>query len=96
MNKVVINCCFGGFSLSNKALEYLEENFGISTDEYSDMERHHPALVATVEHLGDNASGRYANLQVINIHGNQYRVEEYDGSESIITPDTGYEWVTIS
>ena len=44
-------------------------------------------LVAGVERLGDAASAKYADLQVVDIEGEtQYFITEYDGSESVMTP----------
>lgn len=55
--------------------------------------RHHPDLVAVVEALGKETSGSCANLAIEEISGNQYRIDEYDGAEDVITPD-GNDWVT--
>lgn len=56
------------------------------------IERDDPILVQVVEELGDRANGRYANLMVEYIPaGTLYRIEEYDGYESIITRDN-YDW----
>lgn len=94
MHKVVINICFGGFSLSDKALKYLKNTFDYDTDTYSDMERHDPRLVATVEALGKEASGMFSRLHVATIKGNLYQIDEYDGSESVIIPEC-QEWIVI-
>lgn len=56
------------------------------------MARHDPRLVKVVEALGDKANGRYAKLRIAEVEG-PYRIDEYDGSESVETPDS-YEWVT--
>lgn len=94
MHKVVINARFGGFSLSNKALKYLKDTFNYETDTYSDMERHDPRLVETVEALGEEAGGKFAKLHVETIAGNLYQIEEYDGYENVITPEI-QEWIII-
>lgn len=52
------------------------------------IQRHDKNLVKVVELLGDNASGNYANLQVISIPDNKYYITEYDGFESVLTPST--------
>ena len=54
--------------------------------------RHHPLLVECVETLGEAANGRFADLQVVTIEGNKYIVEEYDGFESVRTPET-MKWI---
>ena len=81
--KVVINRCYGGFCLSEKAYEYL----GIPWDgygyEYRDEEyRDNPKLVECVEKLGEEANGTFAELKVIDIpDGVEWEIEEYDGME---------------
>ena len=120
MHKVVYNNCYGGFSISLKAVEWLETNckddelrdfIKLLRKEYSfsskdeclcykisslfDDIRHHPDLVAVVEALGKEASGACANLAIKEISGNQYRIEEYDGAEEVVTPDSN-GWVFIN
>ena len=56
------------------------------------IERSDPALVQVVEELGDAADGTHAVLRVIDISaGTRYRIDEYDGLESVMTVDD-YEW----
>lgn len=57
-----------------------------------DIERDDPDLVRVVEELGDDASGDCAELAVADIGEEKYRIEEYDGWESVITPSTPYDW----
>ena len=76
--KVVINKCYGGFGLSNKAKEILH-----TTDEY-ELHRDDPELIQVVESLGEEANGPYAELTIISIPADvQWTVEEYDGLEWI-------------
>ena len=57
-----------------------------------DIERNDPVLVQVVEELGDLANGPYAKLKITEVPaGTLYRIDEYDGSESVETKDT-YEW----
>jgi hypothetical protein len=56
------------------------------------VSRHDPILVQVVEELGDKASGDYAKLAIAEVSG-PYRIDEYDGSESVKQPD-GYDWIT--
>lgn len=133
--KVVINKCFGGFSLSEKAIRRYAEIMGKTIyfenyEKYPDMkelgtfwlvppeqrpkpienwinapledrqaynkaheeltigtrefDRHDGILVQVVEELGDEANGRYAKLEVIEIPDNvDYEISEYDGMEHI-------------
>jgi hypothetical protein len=56
------------------------------------IERSDPALVQVVQELGNKASDRYAELTIEDIPaGTLYRIDEYDGFESVMTQDT-YDW----
>lgn len=55
------------------------------------VDRHDPALVQVVEELGDKANGKYAKLRIAEISG-PYRIDEYDGFESVETPDN-LDWI---
>ena len=78
---------------SNKAAHvWMEEHQLIN---YYDIPRHDPALVEMVEELGsEKASSRFADLKIAIITGTQYRIDEYDGNESVETPDN-QEWTTV-
>lgn len=86
--KVVFNNCYGGFGLSDKALEMLSSIKGYyvkDTDFSSDESRIDPDLVYVVEKLGKEANTSYSNLQIKEIF-EPYRIEEYDGIESVKHP----------
>ena len=151
--KVVINSCYGGFSLSNLArqtyyklknpgkklyfykvksvgkeykkmsdeeayknnndlfvtvfTEDLGDSFSITKNTPSelydkfhnsywwdhDISRHDEDLVKVVETLGsEKASGSCAKLEVVDIGDSMYRINEYDGYESIEFPKD-IEWL---
>ena len=122
MHKVVFNNCYGGFSISLKAVDWLEHNskdeallehiknckedseystsafkeqlLCYSVSDFFADKRHHKDLVAVVETLGDEANGSCAALGICRINGRQYRIDEYDGAEEVITPE-GYDWTFI-
>ena len=111
MNKIVINRCYGGFGLSDAALEWLRDRGCIELVLYKgdfpglmgkydyphfpdDWSRHHPLLVVCVETLGEEASDSTAQLEVVTINDNRYRIDEYDGMESAVIPNT-HEWTVI-
>jgi len=104
MYKVVYNACFGGFTLSEDAVRLAKEMAGdhpawneISEEYgnlYGDIKRHDAILVAVVERLGGHASGSCAKLQIAEIESNSYRIDEYDGYESVETP-ADIEWTII-
>jgi len=85
--KVVINRCFGGFSLSPDALKMYNKLSGACvTDDnnYRLIDRDDKYLVQTVEELGDLASGRYSVLEVVEIPDDvKWEISEYDGAETI-------------
>lgn len=116
--KVVYNACYGGFSLSLKAVEWLAEHatdlelktyikekltdepksfIGTLIGTWFDNKnkRHHKDLVAVVEALGSEANGPCAKLEIMTIDLNQYRIDEYDGSEEVITPEDS-DWIIIN
>jgi hypothetical protein len=81
--KVVYNRSYGGFSISNVALELLKQR-GINTNTYcTNIPRHHPELVAIVEILGRMANSDNNELEVKTVSG-PYIIDEYDGLESVL------------
>ena len=129
-NKVVYNSCFGGFSLSDKAVIWLEQNAEdeelrdflqaererackeMKRDAYWKLHtvesimqsslrydfkipRHHPDLIKVVETLKDKADGMCAELRIAKIKGCLYRIDEYDGAETVIEPED-YDWIDIN
>lgn len=103
--KVCYNRCFGGFGLSEAALTILRGIGVMSYKSYSDDElfdqysipRHHPDLIRVVEMLGTkDASAIYADLGIYDLgDSNRYRIDEYDGQETVIEP-SGYDWIIIN
>ena len=91
MTKIVYNACFGGFGLSETAWERYRELGGQETSRY-DINRADPVLVQVVEELGDAANTRFSDLRITELPvGTKYRIDEYDGNESVCTIDD-YEW----
>lgn len=59
-----------------------------------DIPRDDQHLVQVVEELGEEANGRHAALCITEVPtGTKYRIDEYDGSERVMTIDD-YEWQT--
>lgn len=86
--KVIINRCWGGFSLSKKALKMIsEKGVGTSYDETSaNSFRFNPTVVEVVEQLGDEANGDYAKLRIVEIpfeSDEGWYIDDYDGMETI-------------
>lgn len=94
-NYVVYNACYGGFGLSRQAKEWLVAHGAEDRDVlYNCFDRHDPLLVQCVRELGEKANVWCSKLKIEEIEGNIYRINEYDGLEEVITPETE-EWVTI-
>ena len=101
--KVVCNSCYGGFVLSDRAIDAMRHIAPIghvvhkcknSYDLMSKISRHDPYLVKVVEELGSSSSGNFSNLRVEVIIGSYYRIDEYDGMESVITKEMD-DWESI-
>ena len=82
--KVVINNCYGGFGITDAALEEYKSRRGI-TDEnfwYYDIPRDCPVLVSMVEEQGSAMNSDYSELKVVEIPDDvEWYIEEYDGME---------------
>ena len=83
MTKIVINCCWGGYSLSEEAYKYLELEWDGYGFEFED-DRTNPDLVKCVEELGKKANGEHALLKVVEIPDDvKWYIHNYDGDETI-------------
>ena len=90
--KVVINSCYGGFGVSQKVFEYLDKvNAPKYIDDiYLECNRNDPYLVEAVETLGEQASGAYSKLEVVEWpDAVPYSIDEYDGWEKVILDVAG-------
>ena len=75
--KIVINACYGGYSLSSKALDRIDScQYEISRDD--------PELVKIVEELGEGSWGSCAELAIVEIPFDvDWEINDYDGMEHI-------------
>lgn len=87
MRKVVINTCYGGFSLSDSARNLYYQKLGRTVHEWLDhlIPRDDPMLIETVEELGvEKASGIHARLKIVEIPEDvEWHIYEYDGNECV-------------
>lgn len=90
MVKVVINVCFGGFSVSCNVARAIAEERGVEIKcglpycHHIDYERTDPLLVKYVEMDSKLASGKLASLKVVEIpDGVEWYIDEYDGTEIV-------------
>lgn len=96
MAKVVINKCYGGFSLSKSASEEYAKIKGLNVGKWNDtwgfyengdfydreIARDDPVLVEIVQVLGAKASGSCAQLEVVDVPDDaDWEIAEYDGNE---------------
>ena len=83
---VVINDCYGGFGLSERAIKEYKRLAGITDSHFYDRDiaRDDPYLIKVVKELGMAANGAHANLKIVEIPGDiEWLVQEYDGAEWI-------------
>jgi hypothetical protein len=93
---VAVNRCYGGFSLSEKAVEMLRTRLGdpkiksYSFDSCYDGDdgycRHHPVLIEVINELGEEADGSFAEIEIDYIEEKYkgfYSISEYDGMEGV-------------
>jgi hypothetical protein len=91
--KVVINTCYGGFGLSNKAKARYLDLAGKEPVHWYDMNRADKHLIQVVEGLGREADGPNSKLKVVNVEaGRWFRIKEYDGYEEIEYRDIDDSW----
>lgn len=95
---VVYNTCFGGFGISKEAADWLIEHGSkcVSSGDYWEGSRHDPLLVKCVRELGEKANGNYADLAIEKLDGKLYRIDYYDGLETVQQPTDEQEWVDAS
>ena len=95
MTKIVYNACYGGFGLSDEAeIRYRELTGNVGNEDFDvyDIDRADPILVQVVEELGGKSGSWAADLMIEEVPaGTKYRIDVYDGLESVMTPDD-YTW----
>jgi hypothetical protein len=95
--KIVVNRCFGGFSVSDAVMKELKlsyngdnwnhinnKTFNIKSDNYEQY-RTHPPLIEAIEKVGyPNCNGAYADLEIIKIPDDiNWEIRKYDGLETV-------------
>lgn len=84
--KFVLNKCFGGASISDAAVEFLDR-----ANQY-DFDNTDLDLITLIEEKGTEfCSGRYAKLVVVEVpdDATDWEINEYDGLESITYVQNG-------
>ena len=79
--KIVINKCFGGFSVNDNIVKMLnlESRYDLEDD------RTNVKLIELIE-SGEDVNGDYSNLAVVEIpdDATDYMINEYDGYENVL------------
>jgi hypothetical protein len=85
MQHIVINKKFGGFGLSDLALEEYNKISDVKVEYDFQIEtRDDPALVRVVNMLGAKANGSSADLWIVGIPDDvKWTIKEYDGNEHV-------------
>ena len=92
-HKVLYNASYGGFSLSEE-MERILNHMGLDPDTIA---RHDPRLIDLVQEIGieNAASSAGCNLKIAYIDSGQYRIEEYDGLETVVEPQDLF-WINAT
>ena len=73
-----------------KLSEWIEKHYyRVKTDV-----RHDKDLIDVIEEFGKAADARFAEIEIQEVKGDRYIIEEYDGSETLVEPDE-INWVTV-
>lgn len=88
LKKVVINTCFGGYSLSEKVVFKFNEESGTkmsATEASYKIPRDNDLLIRIIEEVGvEDAGGLCADLKIIEIPDDvEFVISEYDGIETL-------------
>ena len=102
--KVVYNSDYGGYFVpGDVVVDLFPEAAGLDpfTHEYQlfgdaadDMPRHDARLVAAVEAYIAKVGEDDTSLAVADVSGDRYWIEDYDGKETVRTPET-IPWVKV-
>ena len=85
---IMYNTCYGGFSVSNSAIEEYRRQCPEAQEVscYS-VERHDPVMVGIVQKMGERANGQCAKINLKEIPAEylgHYEIGEYDSMEHVI------------
>lgn len=82
--KIVINCDYGGFGISDECLAELRKIHNNPKLKVWEIKRDDPELVRLVETMAEKSWGKYASLKIVEIPEDvDWVLVEYDGVEHI-------------
>jgi len=97
--KILVNGCYGGFSISDEARDEYKRRTGDSPTYDHDTNRYDPVLIQIYEEFGsERFSGFLADIcvkTIDEIYKDYHTIDEYDGIESINIDYAGYEKNTL-
>ena len=111
--EILYNSCFGGYGFSNNFIQEYNSEHGTEYERYvfeEKVPRHDPKLIKTYKRLyrpyssGEDTqynkqwNGTCAEVKIETIKSNMYLIEEYDGREQVVTPESTLamrSWVNI-
>lgn len=81
---VLYNACYGGYSLSENAKLELIKRHGNEVEEIFES-RHDSKIVDLYKEMGSEwMSGDCAKIEIVSIEADGYKIDDYDGKESVI------------
>lgn len=82
---VLYNACFGGYIISQQAVDYLNQKYGWDKDSSDLAEmRHDPRIVELfIEKGSEWMSGDCSKIEMVEIEADGYRIDYYDGKETV-------------
>jgi hypothetical protein len=93
--KVVYNANYGGYGIPDEVRIRYNEIAKTNYESFWDMDdvpRHDKLLVQLVE---EYLQEHYSDLSIFEIEGNRYRIDEYDGAETVVEPKDDF-WIVVN
>ena len=92
--KIVLNECYGGFSLSDFGAKILGTHYPEREMFFGNGNAMHETLAALVEAFSAQLNGDFANLTVYEIPNDvtDWEINEYDGYETLLYVRNGKIW----
>jgi ABC-type transporter Mla MlaB component len=82
MTRIAINEDYGGFGLSDEAIEAIAKRKGVKYVDTFDLSRDDADMIAVIEELGDSACSRYSSIKIVDIPDDvDWIIQDYDGIE---------------
>ena len=110
--EILFNSCYGGYGFSEEFTQEFNNEHGTSYASYNfdnEVNRHDPKLIKTYKRLfkpynseddtkhNEQWNGSCAKVGIITIKSDSYIIDEYEGHEWIVTPESALSmsWIKI-